>query len=341
MSYPGKMRTDGLCDAPAVEIPARQLLGAACARGGAACPLFATQAEASELLARLHGNAALSVRLTSAADGIPHYTRLAAGDYAALDGEGVRHRKRDLDVLQRLGLAPGDTRRARHLYELLFERVETPWGICAHATSNWEGCALARSGAYERVRAKGWSAMVCSRPAAEQAAARQLSVERVRHDPVLCLRPHHLLCMSCWVGDTGGTGVREHDTLDEVYRRICRDPEVEIMLVEGCCEACHCCEGFHPDTGRCVHAGGLIRDYKKDLDVFQKLGLLPGARLRAHVLLRLLYERIPSTRDVCGYGTGTATAEEWTVCGGPDGHAGYAKARARALAEGDGDQPAG
>ena len=27
MSYPGKMLDDGLCDGPAIEMPARQLLG--------------------------------------------------------------------------------------------------------------------------------------------------------------------------------------------------------------------------------------------------------------------------------------------------------------------------
>lgn len=327
MSYPGKMLADGLCDAAALEIPARQLLGLACVCGGAACPLFATPAAGLTLLARLKADPALAIRLTSDADRIPHYTRLGAADEAQLDHEGVRNRKRDLDVLQRLGLTPGDTRRARVLYELLFQRLETPWGICAHDTPHWQGCALARSGAYERVRAQGWSAIVYERPAAARAAARRLSVERIRRDPVICLRPHHLMCMSCWVGSSGGEGERSNDTLDEVYRRICRDPAVEIMLVEGNCEACHCCDGFHPESGRCVHAGGLVRDYKKDLDVFQKLGLMPGARMNARQLLRLIYARIPSTTDVCGYGTGQVTAQEWSVCGGPEGNAGYARAR--------------
>ena len=332
MSYPDKMLNDGLCDAPAIEIPARQWLGLACVCGGAACPLFATQAQALALLARLKADPALAIRLTSDADRIPHYTRLSPDDDATLDREGVLNRKRDLDVLQRLGLAPGDTRRSRTICELLFQRVETPWCICAYDTLNWEGCALARSGAYERVRAQGWTAMVYERPAADRAAARQLSVARIRNDSRLCLRPHHLLCLSCWVGASGGAGVRDNDTLDEVYQRICRDPAVEIMLVEGPCEACHCCDGFHPDSGRCVHAGGLLRDYKKDLDVFQKLGLMPGARMKAGDLLRLIYERIPSTRDICGYGSGVVTAQEWTLCGGPDGDPGYAKAREAGLA---------
>jgi hypothetical protein len=303
------------------------LLGAACTCGGAACPLFASAAAAQGLLARFKADPALSIRLTSDADCIPHYTRLGAPDYAGLDRQGVLNRKRDLDVLQRLGLAPGDTRRARYLVELLFQRIETPWGICGHETPGWEGCPLARSGAYEGVRAQGWTALVYDRPASDRAEARWLSADRIRHDPVLCLRPHHLMCLSCWVGGSGGEGTRGNDTLDEVWRRICRDPDVEVILVEGNCEACHCCDGFHPESTRCVHAGGLIRDYKKDLDVFQKLGLMPGARLKAREALRLIFERIPSTRDVCGYGTGVVNSQEWAICSDPEGNPGYAKAR--------------
>ena len=327
MSYPGKMLGEGLCDLPAIEMPARQLLGTMCVCGGADCPLFASRERARAILDRVKCDPAASIRLTSDADRIPHYTALDVDDYTRIDREGVFNRKRDLDVLQRLGLAPGDTRRSRYLYELLLQRLETPEGICAGDTPNWEGCPLARSGAYESVRARGWQEIVFDRPAEYKARARTRSVERIRRDPVLCLRPHHLMCMSCWYGVTLGAVDRSDDTLDEVCARIRRDPEVEIMLVEGNCEACHCCDGFHPESTRCVHAGGLIRDYKKDLDVFQKLGLMPGDRMKARDLLRLMYERIPSTLDVCGYGTGVATGQEWTVCGGPGGNPGYARAR--------------
>ncbi|NOZ21326.1 MAG: hypothetical protein GXP25_09585, partial [Planctomycetes bacterium] len=68
-------------------------------------------------------------------------------------------------------------------------------------------------------------------------------------------------------------------------------------------------------------------DYKKDLDVFQKLGLMPGATLTAREAFKLLYERITSTREICGYGDGVVRSEEWKICGGPDGNPGYAKAR--------------
>ena len=327
MSYPGKMLNDGLCDAPAIEMPARQLLGTVCVLGGADCPLFKKREYALAILECVKADPAIRIRLTSDADRIPHYSTLAPEDYAKLDTQGVLNRKRDLEVLQRLGLTAGDTRRSRSLYELLLTRIETPDGICAYDTPGWEGCALARSGAYESVRAKGWKEIVFDRTAEDKAEARRLSVQRVRTDPVLRIRPHHLMCMSCWVGGSGGEGERGNDTLDEVYKRICADPDVQIMLVEANCEACHCCDGFHPDSTRCVHACGLIRDYKKDLDVFQKLGLMPGATMNARELLMLIYDRIPSTTDVCGYGTGEVTAYEWRVCGGPTGNQGYLKAR--------------
>jgi hypothetical protein len=327
MSYPLKMIDGGLCDPPECEIPARQLLGTVCAAGGADCPLFRRREEATAVLDLVKRNPAASLRLVSDADRIPHYTALDAGDYARMDREGMWNRMRDLQVLRRLGLSPGDTRRARYLYELLLQRIESPVGICAHDTPGWEGCPLARSGAYEAVRASGWKTLVYDRPAEDMAEARRLSAERVRNDPVLRIRPHHLMCMSCWAGATGGEGSRGNDTLDELYRRILRDPDLEIVLVEGNCEACHCCDGFHPATTRCVHAGGLIRDYLKDLEVFQRIGMAPGDRMNVRALLRRIFERVTSTTEVCGYGDGRATSQEWSVCSGPDGNAGYAKLR--------------
>jgi len=127
------------------------------------------------------------------------------------------------------------------------------------------------------------------------------------------------MCLCCSYAGGQGDAPRPNDTLYEIHHRIRRDPEVPITLVEGPCQACDCCDGFHPETGHCVHGGGLIRDYKKDLDVFQKLGLMPGDTMKARELFDLLFERIPSTRDICGYGDGVVTAEEWPICGGPGG----------------------
>lgn len=325
---PSPMMCDGLCT-PAVTIHARQLVGLVCAHAGADCPLIGKD-RAREILEELGRDPTLAIRLASNADEVPHYETLTREGRAQL-AQTALDRKRDLGVLQKLGLAPGDTRRGRYLFELLFKQIETLDGLCAYDTPGWEGCPVARQGVYERVREKGWREIVYCRDDAERADYRQRSAERVDKGERLYVRPHHFMCMACWLGGRGGDTPRPNDVIYEIYQRVRREPDVEVMLVEGQCIACDCCDGFHPANGRCVHAGGLIRDYKKDLDVLQKLGLMPGARIRAREFLALLFERVQSTTDVCGYGDGVATANEWRVCGGPDGNAGYARTRARGV----------
>jgi len=313
--------TDGLCS-PAITMQAGHLLSTVCTLGGADCPLLAKD-EVEEILAKVKRDPTITIRLESNADEIPHYTAVGPEDYAGLDPGEVLNRKRDLDVLQRLGLVPGSVRRARYLYALLFERIATPDGICAYDTPGWEGCVPARGGAYESVRARGWEAVVYRRSDEEMNEYRRRSAQRIATGQELCVRPHHLMCLCCWYAGGQGQSPRPNDTLYEILQRIREQPNVPITLVEGCCVACDCCDGFHPGTSRCVHSGGLIRDYKKDLDVLQKLGLMPGATMPARELFDLLFERVPSTRDVCGYGDGVVTSEEWRICGGPDGHPGY------------------
>lgn len=167
---------------------------------------------------------------------------------------------------------------------------------------------------------------------------RARNVERIRSEEPLYVRPHHFMCLACWYAGGEGTGLRPNDTLAEIHQRIQADPYVPVTLIEGCCMACDCCDGFDPETGRCVHAGGLIRDYKKDLDVFQKLGLMPGATMPARQFLDLLFERIASTTEICGYGDGQVTAHEWSICGGPNGNPGYERTRKTGLLPPE-DQP--
>ena len=325
-----KTMNDGLCT-PAVTMQARHLLSTVCILGGAACPLL-DEGRARQILDRVKVDPTVTIKLASDADEIPHHSTLARADYARLDPAVVLNRKRDLDVLQKLGLVPGSVRRARYLYELLFARIETPNNICAFDTEGWEGCALAHSGAYESVRAKGCQTVVYRRSDDEMRSYRKRNVERIENADRLHVRPHHLMCLACWYAGGENRSPRPNDTLCEIWERIQRDPGVPIVLVEGCCDACDCCDGFHPETGRCVHSGGLIRDYKKDLDCFQKLGLMPGAVVRAKELSDLLFERIPSTRDICGYGDGIVTSEEWRICGAPEGDPGYEKTRRTGLA---------
>lgn len=324
---------DGLCK-PALEMRPAQLVGMVCVHGGLDCPLL-NHEQAAQALALVRHDPTAAIRLVSDCDCVIHHAALYGAGAGPTPEPGapvpahVFNRKRDLDVLQRLGLAPGDTRRARYLFELLFDRIPTPDGICAYDTPGWEGCAHARSGAYEAVRGEGWQALVYARSEEEMRAYRERTAAHIARDPRLFIRPHHFMCMACWYAGGENTSPRPNDLIWELYQRITREPDVEITLVEGCCDACDCCDGFHPETTRCVHACGLIRDYKKDLDVLQRLGLAPGATLPAREFLRRLFDEVPSTREICGYGDGIVRSEEWRICGGQDGSPGYEKTRAK------------
>jgi hypothetical protein len=286
--------------------------------------------EAQPFLDRLRRDPTAAIRLMSDADEVVHHTASPPAVSPAVPPvvpPAVLNRQRDLDVLQRLGLMPGDTRRARWLYELLFARIDSPARICAYDTPGWDGCPNAASGVYERVREQGWQTMVHARTREEMDASRRGSARRIAEGDRIFMRPHHMMCLACWYAGGEGKGLRANDTLSEILERIRREPTVPLTLVEGTCEACFCCDGFDPATTRCTHAGGLIRDYKKDLDVFRKLGLAPGATMPARDFIRLLFERIPSTRDICGYGDGIVRSEEWRICGDPAGSPGYARTR--------------
>jgi len=298
---------DGLCQTPGITMYAHQLVSTVCILGGAECPLLEQERD-REILGKVRKDPTVTIRLESNADEIPIYSEL--------DPQDVFNRKRDLDVLQRLGLVPGSVRRARYLYTLLFQRIESPIGLCAYDTPGWEGCPLAHSGAYESVRTRGWQAVVYQRSDEEMQEYRERNVKQIAQGEQLYIRPHHLMCLCCWYAGGQGQSPRPNDTLYEVLQRIQQQPDVPITLVEGCCQACECCDGFHPETGRCVHAGGLVRDFKKDLDVFQKLGLMPGATMEARELFDLLFERVPSVRDICAYGDEVVRSEEWQICGG-------------------------
>jgi hypothetical protein len=95
---------------------------------------------------------------------------------------------------------------------------------------------------------------------------------------------------------------------------------------------CPPCHGYDPAGDRCIAGVGMaLRDELKDLDVLQRLGMAYGDRLPARELFARLYERIPSTRVICGHGDGVYRGPEWRVCGEPEGDARYVKARDEGL----------
>jgi hypothetical protein len=325
MKNPSSFLKDGLCN-PAITIRPCQLLSTVCVLGGARCPLIGSD-KVKMILDKLKVDPTTTIRLESNVDAIPRYTKLISENHASPDMDDVFNRKRDLDVLQRLGLAPGDTRRARYLYELLFARIETPRNICSYDTDSWNGCELAHTGAYENVHKKGWQAVVYQRSVDEMSEYRKRNEENIKTTERLYVRPHHFMCFSCWYDGGKGQSPRSNDTLFEIWQRIKSNPEIPVTLVEGTCMACDCCDGFYPPNGRCAHSCGLIRDYKKDLDVFQKMGLKPGTTMKAREVFALLFDKVPSTRDICGFGDGVVRSEEWKICSDPQGNPGYANTR--------------
>jgi hypothetical protein len=71
---------------------------------------------------------------------------------------GLRDRLKDLNTLQKLGLAPGEVRTARELYDLIWERITDIRHICANMNTTpleWHDCGGTRDGRHGRARTRG------------------------------------------------------------------------------------------------------------------------------------------------------------------------------------------
>ena len=235
--------------------------------------------------------------------------------------------KRDLDILQKLGLVPGATLPARELFIRLLKEIKTVKGICFYdsvTSHDWKGCSNAKKGYYEKVLKKGISEIIPARSEEEKSKAKKDSVNKIYSAKKLFIRPHHLMCVTCFFG-RGGTAPIKEDNLYEVLDTVCKNQDIPITLIEGCCMICPPCSGYEPSTNLCV-AGCGLRDEKKDLDVLQKLGLAYGATMKARELYSLLFEKIHTGIEICGWSNGDTTSPEWTICSGV-GEKAYEKGR--------------
>jgi len=163
-------------------------------------------------------------------------------------------RRMDLHILQRLHLVPGDTRPARELFRRAALEITSLDGICVfeHPTANWPNWPRVRG------RVRGWSAEPLPDPQTrEQTAQAKLdSVAEIEASDRLYLRPHHLMCITCFYGG-GGDKPLEIDNLWEPLVRIKANPEIEITFVEGDCMVCPPCPGHDPKSGTCIRVCGL------------------------------------------------------------------------------------
>ncbi len=317
---------------PALEVRPYQLMCVVCRLGeGRTSDLG--EPRLTEILQAVRADRKRPVALRCNVDTVYRYQNPGR---AADTSEGqLFNAKRDLDILQKLGLVPGDARPAVDLFERLLAKVPTARGICGYETTTsatWRGCARAASGAYEKGQKLGIKAILPPRDATEKAKAKKDSAAAVYQAKTLQIRPHHLLCMSCFYGGSKKPAPLVEDNLFEAVDAIQKNPEIPVKLIAGCCMICPPCSHYDPKSNLCLGGHSMaLRDQKKDLDVLQKLGLAYGDTLPARRLYELLYVRILSTREICGFGDGVVRAPEWSICGSAQRDEAYQRSRAAKL----------
>jgi len=215
------------------------------------------------------------------------------------------NRKRDLDILAKLDLAPGSILPARTLLSSVLESIPTVAGICGYDTVTshaWRGCPKAKSGFYEVGRGKGIGAIIPARGKEEMARDKESSLQGMYQAETIAVRPHILLCAVAQYG--GGTRPPfEPDNLPEMIQHILEHPDTLIKLVEDAdWLMCGPCPSRVPKMNACVCgqiASGGLYNVSKDLNVLQALGLTYGVTMKARDIYRLIFERIPSVDGVC------------------------------------------
>jgi hypothetical protein len=296
-----------------------QLLCIVCSLGEGDSVLKDTQLK--ELLDRIRNNPDMPVAL-----------RCNAGDEFFYQDPGTKddssegpefNRKRDMDILQRLDLAPGSILPVRVLLGRLFKAIRSVSGICGYDTVTseaWRGCQRAKSGCYEKGHAKGIKAIIPPRSQEAMKEDKKTSLQDMYQADTIKIRPHILLCAVAQYG--GGTRPPfEPDNLPEMIQHILKNPETPITLVSGAdWMMCAPCPSRVPESNACVCgaicSGGLYNEMK-DLNVLQALGLTYGATMKAREIYKLIFERIPHTAGVCALDSSIADLSVWRDgCGG-------------------------
>ena len=231
------------------------------------------------------------------------------------------NRKRDLDILQRMNWPPGVTLPARTAFMCLLRAVPSVAGICGYeavTSEGWAGCPQAHHGSYERGRERGIEALIPPRSEEELVREKQRSLAALYAANEVTIRPHILLCAVCQYG----SGLRPpfpDDNLPELLDLILHHkPDLPITMARGAdWMMCAPCPRRVAALNACVNvlgSGGLSNE-KRDLDMLQKLGLHFGSTMPARDLFRLIFERIPTTQDICKREGSTCPSVWWDGCG--------------------------
>lgn len=251
------------------------------------------------------------------------------------------NRKRDLDVLQRMNWPPGVTLPARTAIMCVMKHITTVAGICGYTTATsaaWRGCPKAQSGRYEKGVQQGITALIPPRSEEEMAREKQKSIEALNSAQQVTIRPHILLCAVCQYGG----GLRppyKADNLPELLDLILHEnPDILITFArQADWMMCAPCPARVPELNACVNvlgSGGLSNE-KRDLDMLQKLGLEFGSTMKARELFRLIFEKIPSTQEICQRNNPSPSVW-WDGCGESNlkqGNASYEKGRRELMTE--------
>jgi hypothetical protein len=243
------------------------------------------------------------------------------------------NRKRDLDILAKLDLAPGAILPARHLLYRIQNHLKTVKGICDYeerTSACWKGCPKAASGFYERGNPVNIDEYIPVLGQGERAGIKQQSLASMETAGAVRIRPHLLMCAVCQYG----MGIRppfEADNLPEFLQLVFKKPETPVTLVSGAdWMMCGPCKRRAADTGACVNVGGTggLSNELRDLNVLQLLGLTYGSTMRAGELYKLLFERIPSSKATCT--KDNARISVWGDCCSDlkDGNPSYGKGQA-------------
>ena len=243
---------------------------------------------------------------------------------------------RDLAVLRKLGAVPGETRPAVDFFDQIPAAIPVCAGICAYPAEEapgWPACCFAATGNYERGLAQGVGALIHRQSPAEKQAAKKASCDQCYGAKRLKIRPHHLLCMTCFHKGKPHDELSpiQEDNLFECIDIMQKNPDIPVKLIAGPCMICPPCSAYHPASNLCIGGRSMaLRDQKKDLDTLRRLGLRYGDVLPARELLRRLYASVRSTKEVCGCGDGIIRSPEWDGCG-REGLEVYVKGRAAGL----------
>jgi hypothetical protein len=139
-----------LYSATEVTIRPHILLCAVCQYGGGVRPPFKADNLPELLDLILHRNPDLLITMARQADWMmcapcPQRVPELNACVNVLGSGGLSNEKRDLDMLQRLGLQFGSTMKARELYRLILERIPTTQDLCKREGNCcpsvwWDGC---------------------------------------------------------------------------------------------------------------------------------------------------------------------------------------------------------